>query len=216
MGLLSRITSKVRQTITFIEQSLSGRSSAPSRPQPTSQFSASSPDIQNTANRIESYARAMEPHLIPREVSRELAREAQNQIRDALDPISRTGNAKRSIQVRESAGPEASVVTDGSAPYLEAIEEGAEKRGVPPVQELLKWMNKKPEFSGLSENKRRNVAYAIQTTIKSRRGQNKTGRSDITNLPPRGTPQYEFTKEALRHMEDDIRGVGDAIGRGLE
>lgn len=213
MGLFNRIASKVRQTISSLEKSFR-RSSPPASSQNT--FSASSSDIDKAASRLEALSRAMRPDEIPREINRELAREAKENIREALEPISRTGNAKRSIQERENPDGSFSVITDGSAPYLESIEDGDIDSGIPPVQNLLKWMKKKQEFASLSDNQRRRVAYAIQTSFRQKRNINKTGRSDVVNLPPRGERRYEFTKETLRRMESDITGINDAFLNGLD
>lgn len=211
MGIFSRIVNKVRQTVSNLR-----RRSRSAPPPPTSNTFSASSNVDNAASKLEAIARAAEPDKAPREISRELAHEARREIQDLLDPISRSGNARRSIQVKENPDDSYSVITDGTAPYLEAIEEGDVDSGVPPVQNLLEWMKYKNEFSGLPYNRRKKIAYAIQRSMRDNRTPNKTGRSDLVDLPPRGERRYEFTKESLRRMEADITGVGSAFGQGIQ
>lgn len=161
--------------------------------------------------KLEGIARVMGSGMLPRVILSSLADTAAEHMKDRLDPVSRTGRLRDSINVNSPNDFRSEVRS--SAEYANAINEGT--TGVPPPDKLEKWMERKPEFSQMSAKKRRRVSFAIHYSIKKNFNLNKTGRSDITNLPPTGERRYDYIGATLNDMEPEIDSIGAVIQAGI-
>ena len=141
----------------------------------------------------------------------ELADAATNEMKRQVAPISRTGRLRDSFESHMATAARSEVRS--SVEYAESIAEGL---GVPSPDRLVEWMKEKPEFQNLSGKKRKRVAFAIYYSIKKKHNQNKTGRSDVTALPPVGERRYDYIKETLNHMDDDLGSMAFAFKEALD
>ncbi len=167
--------------------------------------------IANAAGKLEGIANVMGSGQLPRVILESLADTAKDVMREKLEPISRTGRLRGSI----SSGVANNFRTEvrSSAEYADAINEG--RMGVPSAQKIEKWMERKAEFSGLSGKTRTRVAFAIMFSMKNKKNLNKTGRSDVTKLPPTGERKYDYVGETIDEMNAEMNAIGAVINAGI-
>jgi len=145
-----------------------------------------------------------------RAVADELGRAAVTKLRQAVDPISRTGTLRDSFR-SEKVGD--SVIVYSTAAYAKAITNGPSMDSPPSAEDLMDWMATKPEFAGLDPKAARRVAFAIRTSIKTGAGSGRTGRSDIRRLSPGGERAYDFVAVALEQLAREIDTIGFEVIR---
>ena len=169
------------------------------------------PSTADAVAKLDAISTVMGSGRLPRTILESLADTARDTMKDKIDPISRTGRLRDSITSRVTTNFRSEVRS--SAEYAQQIAEG--EQGVPPPSALEKWMERKPEFASMDSKQRRRVSFAIFFSIKKDKNQNKTGRSDITNLPPTGERRYDFIKATLDEMGPEIDSIGAVINQGL-
>ena len=168
--------------------------------------------LANAAGKLEGIANVMGSGQLPRVILESLADTAKDVMKEKLEPISRTGRLRGSITSNVANNFRSEVRS--SAEYADAINEGT--LGVPSAQKIEKWMERKAEFSGLSGKARTRVAFAIMYSMKNKKNENKTGRSDMTKLPPTGERKYDYVGETLDEMNQEINAIGAVINAGLQ
>ena len=213
-GVLSSVVSTVREKIRRVRDAVS-RSSHPAE-KPAGPGSGavhvSAEGIghaRGTATAIAEITRSGDVGAV---VAAEAAQMVADQVRRALQPISRSGTLADSIEWRIE--PDGNAIVYSTAPYAAAIlSPGAIESGSPSVEALMDWMNYKEEFSGLDANEKRRVAFAIRNAIIARRGPG--AGSDLGRLNPTGQRAYDYVNEALENVGPLLSDAGLAVTRLL-
>lgn len=207
LGFLSRTIHRVQQKIETFRDAVAQRiMSSPATNAARSGDLTASID-KNTAKAVgtvSSIYRMVANGTVTGEVLRGLGNAAADEMKNQLRPITRTGEFRDSIKADVSSNHKVSV--ESSAVQADAIR--GDNSGVPSAQDIETWMAEKPEFASLMGKERTRVAFAIMYSIKDKVNQNKTGRSDITRLPPAGERRYEYVKETVSAMQGQIKATG--------
>jgi len=130
---------------------------------------------------------------------------AVRELREAVEPISRTGRLKDSFR-HQHVGDGVIVFSD--APYARTILEEPSRDNPPSAEDLMDWMATKPEFAGLDPKAARRVAFAIRTSIATGVGAGRTGRSDIRRLSPSGQKAYDYVSVAAEQISSELVSMG--------
>jgi len=139
-----------------------------------------------------------------------IGQSAVEKLKDAVDPITRTGTLRDSFRY-ENQGKE--IVVYSTASYAKSITSASSMRKPPSAEELMDWMKTKAEFAGLDPKDARRVAFAIRNSIKTGTGSGRTGRSDIRRLSPSGERAYDYVSVAVEQLSKEIGLLGlDVVG----
>lgn len=136
--------------------------------------------------------------VMRRELLEYMGEQALDAVRDALEPISRTGTLRDSFNYEVTGNN--TVVIGSNAPQAGSIATGIAT--VPSIENLMDWMLTKAEFSGLNEKERHNIAGGIQRNIAS--GKSPGGKSTLRRLNPTGERAYDYFAVAMKDIEEVI------------
>lgn len=204
---LNRIASKVTSAISSAIHRAESTLSSDRKTDTDADMSSSVSGLQSVQGRLKGIADSFQDHIVPQIIVSEIARETRDTIRELLEPISRTGNLKRSMEWHELGSGMADVTT--TSDYAEKIEEG--DFDVPEIDELLEWMTNKSEFSGKSFKERRRIAFAIQYSMEKKKNEGVSGNSTLRKISPTHNRKYPFVDIAVERMEPKIQSAGDVV-----
>lgn len=129
---------------------------------------------------------------------REMANDSIDALREILKPLRRTGDLEYSWQAFLTPAGFDLESRDWAA---SSIQQGFAK--APPKETLLDWMSRKPEFSGMDEKEKSQVAFAIRRTIISKASPGRT--STIGPLSPSGERSFDYFSTVVKRVQTIIK-----------
>lgn len=120
-------------------------------------------------------------------------------VRDALEPIKRTGTLQDSFKYRFDSSNNA-VVIFSELPQASSIQTGIRRAGS--TQSLQDWLQTKPEHRGKTEAELKRLSFNIRRKIA--RGDAPGPGSTLRNLSPQGERRYDYLGVATRQIEEQI------------
>ena len=177
----------------------------PSQPAPN-QFLHVDLQLYNAQGMSRAISKTFEDPRIFDGIADEVGRRAIQYIKEALEPISRTGQTRDSFEYEYNpASKELKIYSNQNSAYF--LYEGFNQP--PNTDILMDWMKHKPEFGDLSEKESRRVAFAIRQHMA--KGRPPGPASDLGRLPPAGQRKYEYLDIVMRRLDSEMNSILEQI-----